>query len=466
MPSTYEKITTVTVGAGGASSIAFTSIPQIYTDLVVKVSARRSDSSEGSLSTRFNSDSGSNYSNRTIRGSGTAASSSIESANNLLPFWVIDGTGYTANTFASANIYIPNYTSANQKSVSAENVAENNNATSYMQMTSGLWSGTAAITAITLYANEQATGTFAQYSTATLYGVTKYAETGVGSKAIGGTVTTAGGYTYHTFRSSGMFTPTSNITGAEVLCVAGGGGAGGAAWAAGGGGAGGLVYASGQSLTASTGYTAIVGAGGTSGRGTQSGDNGSNSSFGSLTVALGGGGGGGYQGGGQNPYAARVGGSGGGGPAGQGYGGSDVGAAGTAGQGNAGGNSIYNPHMSGGGGGGAGAAGVNGTTTKAGNGGAGLSTYSAWGAATGTGENIGGTYWYAGGGGGSGGGAFNGWATGSVGGNGGGGQGAHQYDFYGTKGLPTTGGGGGPNDQGDIVVGSGGSGIVIVRYTT
>jgi hypothetical protein len=171
MATTFVKIASVTVGSGGASSMAFTSIPATYTDLALKVSARRSDTSEGSLSTRFNSDSGSNYSNRTIRGTGSAASSSSDSGLNLLPFWVIDGTGYTANTFASADIYIPNYTSANQKSISAENAAENNATGSYMQITAGLWSGTAAINAITLYANEQATGTFAQYSTATLYGI-------------------------------------------------------------------------------------------------------------------------------------------------------------------------------------------------------------------------------------------------------------------------------------------------------
>ena len=173
MANTFIKIASVTVGAGGASSMAFTSIPATYTDLVLKVSARRSDSSEGYLSARFNSDSGSNYSNRTIRGTGTAASSSTSSSDTLLFFWVIDGTGYTANTFASADIYIPNYTSANQKSISAENAAENNATGSYMQITAGLWSGTAAITAITLYANESATGTFGQYSTATLYGIKK-----------------------------------------------------------------------------------------------------------------------------------------------------------------------------------------------------------------------------------------------------------------------------------------------------
>jgi len=40
MPLTYQKIATVTVGAGGASNITFSSIPQTYTDIKVVVSAR------------------------------------------------------------------------------------------------------------------------------------------------------------------------------------------------------------------------------------------------------------------------------------------------------------------------------------------------------------------------------------------------------------------------------------------
>ena len=45
MANTFEQITTVTVGSGGASSIDFTSIPQTYTDLVIKTSARNTSTS-------------------------------------------------------------------------------------------------------------------------------------------------------------------------------------------------------------------------------------------------------------------------------------------------------------------------------------------------------------------------------------------------------------------------------------
>ena len=171
MANTFVNIASATVGAGGASSIDFTSIPSTYTDLIVKLSTRRSDTSEGYLSLRFNASSGSNYSNRTIRGTGSAASSSNDSSVTYLDFWVIDGTGYTANTFASTDIYIPNYAGSANKSVSAENVAENNATGAYMQITAGLWAQTAAINQITFYAAGAPSGTFAQYSTATLYGI-------------------------------------------------------------------------------------------------------------------------------------------------------------------------------------------------------------------------------------------------------------------------------------------------------
>jgi hypothetical protein len=54
------------------------------------------------------------------------------------------------------------------------------------------------------------------------------------ARATGGTITQSGGYTIHTFTSSGNFVPTQNLT-VEYLVVAGGGGGG----VFGGGGAGG-----------------------------------------------------------------------------------------------------------------------------------------------------------------------------------------------------------------------------------
>jgi len=162
MATTYKKIASVTVGSGGASSIDFSSVPSTYTDLVIKVSARDT-TANGEFYLRFNS-STTNYSDRWLYGTGTAASSTT---NTKLDFFLAS-SGYTANTFGNTEIYVPNYTSSNYKSVSGDSVQENNATASYTLLEAGLWSDTAAITSVNLI---PAGGTFAQYSTATLYGI-------------------------------------------------------------------------------------------------------------------------------------------------------------------------------------------------------------------------------------------------------------------------------------------------------
>jgi hypothetical protein len=170
MANTYVKIATVSVGVLGASTIDFTSIPATYTDLCVKLSARNTGTAGGAYDAvvRFNSDSGSNYSIRAIQGSGAAASSFSSGTQTYLANIVINSGLSTTSTFANTEFYIPNYAGANQKSVSIDTVQENNiTSSATMRMIAGLWTGTAAISSINIFQD------FAQYSTATLYGISK-----------------------------------------------------------------------------------------------------------------------------------------------------------------------------------------------------------------------------------------------------------------------------------------------------
>jgi len=105
--------------------------------------------------------------------------------------------------------------------------------------------------------------------------------------ATGGSITTSGDYTIHTFNSSGTFTVTSaGADGAIDYLIVAGGGSGGD-HNGGGGGAGGLLTGS-TTVSAGTGYSLVIGSGGS--RGNPGGD-GANSTAFSLT-AIGGGGGG------------------------------------------------------------------------------------------------------------------------------------------------------------------------------
>jgi hypothetical protein len=296
----------------------------------------------------------------------------------------------------------------------------------------------------TVDAFEDASGIDASASTnETRDGTGKYYSGG--APATGGTITTHGSYTVHSFLSG----TTSFVTGATgsvaVLMVAGGGGGGctlGARAAAGGsGGGGGLLESSSFSLPAGT-YSAVVGAGGAGGIGEANAggwtnaSSGSNTTFGNASwgtaTATGGG-----RGGAPDVALATVGGSGGGGGGHfDGYDGASDGKAGNqadsnglTGFGNDGGDG---GQFNGGGGGGAGGVG---------------------------GDN----------GGAAGAGRANLFRTGSNVTYAAGGNGKTQSVGHGTDGAANTGTGGeggydssaGSKDGGD-----GGSGIVVVRYLT
>ena len=261
------------------------------------------------------------------------------------------------------------------------------------------------------------------------------------SSGVGGTVTYAGGYTIHTFTSSGTFTANAPIN-AEVLTVAGGGGG---ANTGSGGGAGGYVYKQ-YFHVPKGGYNVTVGAGGAGGASTgAAGAKGENSVFYSITAE---GGGGGVTHGGT---AGGNGGSGGGGPIRTA---APTATGGTASQGNVGGAGFVQASWTGnsGGGGGAGGAGAaGGNSAGTGNGGVGLAN-----------SISGASVFYAGGGGG---GEVNGSFVGA-GGNGGGGSAV--LNAAGGNGTANTGGGGGGGSYTGTYFngGNGGSGIVIIRYPT
>jgi hypothetical protein len=156
--------------ASTTASIIFNNIPQGFTDLKVVLSCRDTASAvQWGFNLYFNGNNSSIYSSTYARGSGTAASSGRLSSQISMIFFDVPGSQATANTFSNTKIYIPNYTSSNFKSVICDSVMETNNTTSFVGLNAGLSQSTAAITSVGL----AAAGTWVQYTTATLYGITR-----------------------------------------------------------------------------------------------------------------------------------------------------------------------------------------------------------------------------------------------------------------------------------------------------
>ena len=159
MASTYEKIATTTLGSASAT-VTFSSIPATYTDLVLI--GNGSTSTGQSLGVRFNSDTGSNYSNTNLYGSGSSATSGRDSSvNEAYPlnwYTTFDGT---------LLLNVQNYSNTTTYKTT---LARGGNAGNYVWNSVLLWRSTAAINAITI----SATGAnLSTGSTFTLYGILK-----------------------------------------------------------------------------------------------------------------------------------------------------------------------------------------------------------------------------------------------------------------------------------------------------
>lgn len=165
------KIATVEVGSAGASSISFTSIPSGYTDLKLVVSGRADGAFDWhQLYLELNGFTSINI--YMIQGPGSGA---VASYNNSIGECgpIINGSTATANAFGSAELYFPNYSSANSKSISIDGISETNAAGIYQIISAGFYNSSSAISQITVKPKD-ATATyrnFTQYSTATLYGI-------------------------------------------------------------------------------------------------------------------------------------------------------------------------------------------------------------------------------------------------------------------------------------------------------
>jgi hypothetical protein len=171
MTIAMQPIYTQTVGAGGTTVINFNNVPQTFTDLQIVISSRTNGTSAARLIGAYFNGTGypSNASFTELIGNGSSTSSSGNSAYTT--FGYTNDASQTSNTFSSHNIYIPNYTNTSYfKQLIIDSVQENNATTARQYLAANLWRYTNAITSVQVDCGGEV---FQQYTTFSLYGITK-----------------------------------------------------------------------------------------------------------------------------------------------------------------------------------------------------------------------------------------------------------------------------------------------------
>ena len=162
--TSYESIATQLVGAGGASSITFSSIPSTYKHLQIRFIANNASAQD--IYIRFNSDTGSNYWRHYLYGQGSAVTASADAvANDKVS---IGYTSTTSGIFGNGVCDVLDYQNTNKYKTTRSLCGYDANGSGYVVLFSGLWSSTAAVNSITAFPTS---GNFNQNSQFALYGI-------------------------------------------------------------------------------------------------------------------------------------------------------------------------------------------------------------------------------------------------------------------------------------------------------
>jgi hypothetical protein len=162
----YESIATTTVGAGGTTTITFSSIPSTYSHLQIRAISKMPQYE--SMILRFNGVSSNSYSRHYIQGSGSSASAggaaNLSSVSNLL---YADGSA--ASNYGAFIVDILDYASTNKNKTTRTLWGQDFNGSGYLGFDSGAFYSTNAVSTITLTTSGSAT--ISEYSSFALYGI-------------------------------------------------------------------------------------------------------------------------------------------------------------------------------------------------------------------------------------------------------------------------------------------------------
>lgn len=166
VPTAYQSIATVTVGAGGTSNVSFTSIPSTYKHLQIRISANQATSSN-MLNIKVNGDTTTGYAIHSMNANGTSTGANNATSVQYARMARSGGIVATANTFTSGIIDIVDYANTNKYKTFKMLSGTDLNGSGTIEFESALWLSTSAITQLDLFC----TNNFSQYSSFALYGI-------------------------------------------------------------------------------------------------------------------------------------------------------------------------------------------------------------------------------------------------------------------------------------------------------
>jgi hypothetical protein len=174
----FVSIATTTVGAGGAATITFSGIPQVYKHLQIRGIGRantsQSATSLADLFMRINSDTGSNYARHRLLGDGSTAAAGATISQTQIPWTALfPRSTAAANLFGGFVIDILDYQNTNKyKTLRCLGGADINGTGGTIGFQSALWMSTSAITGLTFtFETDSNPNPSAQYSSFALYGI-------------------------------------------------------------------------------------------------------------------------------------------------------------------------------------------------------------------------------------------------------------------------------------------------------
>lgn len=163
----YDSIATTTLGST-TSSITFSSIPSAYTHLQIRLFARSTAANvAGGVTLQFNGDTtGSNYYSHYIQADGSSVAAGPNASASI--FYDIAGANANTSVFGAIIFDVLDYTNTSKNTTTRALGGIDNNGNGRMNLTSGLWLNTNAVTSITL---TPFSGSFAANTHCALYGI-------------------------------------------------------------------------------------------------------------------------------------------------------------------------------------------------------------------------------------------------------------------------------------------------------